>query len=563
MKALIKSVNFGISLLLILSAIAIAYIAIPAFGNKALIVRSGSMQPAIKVGDLVVVKTQHGLLTPQPIIDNPLSSAKISSYKVGETIAFKSQNGSKVFTTHRIVGKEIQEGKVFYRTKGDANDSADENLVAEENVVGKSMFRLPHFGKLFAFAKSNIGFPLLVIFPALLVIILEMVNIYKEIKRQNRLVQVPAPKENFAGLKVIIPVFMSVMVMNNAFAYFSDTETSTGNIFQAAESFCEPQTGTFWASTVISSSQGLRKNGTPVLSERSDPNDALDSPDGVGNPASGFFSLGFGGNIVLHFSSPVLNGEGPDLSFHEITNSRNSYPLEKAMVEVGVDNDTWILLDDEITSQSGVNGVILIDLSNTSGVPSQINYIRITDTTDPAIHASDADGYDLDAVDAITLCVRTSPNPSPTPSPTPSASPGSSPAPTPTPSASPSAQGVVINEFVANGNPEWVEIYNAGSIPVDLTGWYIQDLTATTKSLTGLGTISPNSFATLDINDAYLNNDGDTFYLKDLSNTVIDSHTYGSVTVGQSIGRETDGSGNFLNCATATKGTTNNNFCSP
>ncbi|OGD96495.1 signal peptidase I, partial [Candidatus Curtissbacteria bacterium RIFCSPLOWO2_01_FULL_41_28] len=214
MKALIKSVNFGISLLLILSAIAIAYIAIPAFGNKALIVRSGSMQPAIKVGDLVVVKTQHGLLTPQPISDNPLSSAKISSYKVGETIAFKSQNGSKVFTTHRIVGKEIQEGKVFYRTKGDANDSADENLVAEENVVGKSMFRLPHFGKLFAFAKSNIGFPLLVIFPALLVIILEMVNIYKEIKRQNRLVQVPAPKENFAGLKVIIPVFMSVMVMN-------------------------------------------------------------------------------------------------------------------------------------------------------------------------------------------------------------------------------------------------------------------------------------------------------------------------------------------------------------
>src|SRR3989344_33525 len=504
MKALIKSVNFGISLLLILSAIAIAYIAIPAFGNKALIVRSGSMQPAIKVGDLVVVKTQHGLLTPQPISDNPLSSAKISSYKVGETIAFKSQNGSKVVTTHRIVGKEIQEGKVFYRTKGDANDSADENLVAEENVVGKSMFRLPHFGKLFAFAKSNIGFP-----------------------------------------------------------FFSDTETSPGNIFQAAESFCEPQTGTFWASTVISSSQGLRKNGTPVLSERSDPNDALDSPDGVGNPASGFFSLGFGGNIVLHFSSPVLNGEGPDLSFHEITNSRNSYPLEKAMVEVGVDNDTWILLDDEITSQSGVNGVILIDLSNTSGVPSQINYIRITDTTDPAIHASDADGYDLDAVDAITLCVRTSPNPSPTPSPTPSASPGSSPAPTPTPSASPSAQGVVINEFVANGNPEWVEIYNAGSIPVDLTGWYIQDLTATTKSLTGLGTISPNSFATLDINDAYLNNDGDTFYLKDLSNTVIDWHTYGSVTVGQSIGRETDGSGNFLNCATATKGTTNNNFCSP
>ena len=232
MKTLIKGVNFGISMLLILAAMAIAYIAIPTFGNKALIVRSGSMQPAIKVGDLVVVQTQRGILT-------PLSSAIISSYRKGDIVAFSSEKNAKLFTTHRIVGKEVKDGKVFYQTKGDANNAPDNNLVAEESVIGKTVVRLPYFGRLFAFAKSNVGFPILVIFPALLVIILEIVNIYKEIRRQNRIIEVPAPKENFAGLKIIIPVFLSVMVMHNAFAYFSDTETSTGNIFSAAESFGE------------------------------------------------------------------------------------------------------------------------------------------------------------------------------------------------------------------------------------------------------------------------------------------------------------------------------------
>ena len=237
MKTLIKGVNFGISMLLVLAAVAIAYIAIPAFGNKALIVRSGSMQPTIKVGDLVVVQTQKGLLSPLPTEALREGGNK---YKEGDIVAFSSQKNQKLFTTHRIIGKEIKDGKIFYQTKGDANNSADNNLVAEENVIGKNIVRLPYFGKLFAFAKSNIGFPLLIIFPALLVIILEMVNIYKEIKRQNRIIEVPMPKENFAGLKIIIPVFMSVMVMHNAFAYFSDTETSTGNVFTASSVFPSP-----------------------------------------------------------------------------------------------------------------------------------------------------------------------------------------------------------------------------------------------------------------------------------------------------------------------------------
>src|SRR3990167_25572 len=468
MKTLIKGVNFGISMLLILAAMAIAYIAIPTFGNKALIVRSGSMQPAIKVGDLVVVQTQRGILT-------PLSSAIISSYRKGDIVAFSSEKNAKLFTTHRIVGKEVKDGKVFYQTKGDANNAPDNNLVAEESVIGKTVVRLPYFGRLFAFAKSNVGFPILVIFPALLVIILEMVNIYKEIKRQNRIIEVPMPKENFAGLKIIIPVFLSVMVMHNAFSYFSDTETSTGNIFQAAADFCNTR-GEIFAAKVVTSSQGDRKDGTNVLPERSDPTNALGAPDGIGSPASGFFSLGFAdvseqiltGSITLEFGSFVKNGDGADLSVHEITNGRITYPLEKAQVEVSADGTTWHNLG-EATSKP--DAVTLFDFSPNGSIPSQIKFVRITDTTNPAIHTNDADGFDLDSVDAKYGCTDIE---------------------------------LRINEFVANPGTafltEWVEIYNLGATAVNLTDWTIKDAAGiATHSLSELGTIDPLSFKTKDI----------------------------------------------------------------
>lgn len=532
MKAFIKGVNFGVSLLLILAAIAIAYIAIPAFGNKALIVRSGSMQPTIKVGDLVVVQTQKGLLSPQSIT--------INKYKEGDIVAFSSQKNQKLFTTHRIVGIEIKDGKIFYQTKGDANNSADNNLVAEENIVGKSTFQLPYFGRLFAFAKSNVGFPLLVIFPALLVIILEIINIYKEIRCSisDTGSERNDPVSKFAALRILIPFVIGVMVIHNAFAYFSDTETSTGNIFQAAADFCNTR-GEIFAAKVVSSSQGDRKDGSNVLPERSDPSKALGSPDGIGSPASGFFSLGFAdagegipsGSITLEFGSFVKNGDGADLSIHEITNSRNSYPLEKVTVEVSANGTTWHFLGNA-TSKPDV--ITLLDFSANGAIPSQIKFVRITDITDPSIHSNDADGFDLDSVDAKYGCTDVK---------------------------------LKINEFVANPETtfttEWVEIYNLGATVVSLSGWTIKDAVGTSHSLTSLGSISPLSFKTRDIAEGFLNNTGgDTVKLVDPSSTVVDSHTYStSVANDQSIGRDVDGTGIFKNCTTPTKGTSNNGSC--
>src|SRR3989344_181694 len=242
MKAFIKDAPFGVSVIFIILAIGFVYIAAPIFGNSALIVRSGSMQPAIAVGDLAVVKKQAS-----------------SDYKAGDIIAFKSQDK---IVSHRIIGLKNQNGKVFYQTKGDANKNEDQGLVAESAIIGKAYFRLPYLGKLIAFTKTSAGFSLAVIFPALLVIAFEIQNIFKEIKKQNS-----APPEtqeqpeypmvtpiievvNFTGfsnrhklgfrmpsLKIILPILASTLLVYSSFAFFSDTETSTSNIFSAAESF--------------------------------------------------------------------------------------------------------------------------------------------------------------------------------------------------------------------------------------------------------------------------------------------------------------------------------------
>src|SRR3989338_7974580 len=138
-KAFIKDTPFGISILLF--ALAVGFIALiaPVGGNKALIVRSGSMQPAIAVGDLVTVRPQ-------------------TDYKTGEIVAFHDPIKSSAIVTHSIVAKVVKNNQVFYQTKGDANEETDFSLVAGENIIGRADFSVKGIGKLLAFTKTKEGF---------------------------------------------------------------------------------------------------------------------------------------------------------------------------------------------------------------------------------------------------------------------------------------------------------------------------------------------------------------------------------------------------------------------
>jgi len=152
--------------------------------------------------------------------------------------------------------------------------------------------------------------------------------------------------------------------------------------------------GASWSGNYVSHTQGLRKNGTPITDvARMNPWKAVGPADGQ------FYSLGYGGTIILELSGYAVDvPNAPDLSFHEVTNGRNSYGVETATVEVSQDGSTWVSIGN-VTNKDGGNGIGYLDL-NGSGL-LWAKYVKITDiTSDPALEAT-ADGYDLDAVDVV------------------------------------------------------------------------------------------------------------------------------------------------------------------
>ena len=154
------------------------------------------------------------------------------------------------------------------------------------------------------------------------------------------------------------------------------------------------EVGPGWAHAVVDYSQGTSKNGSAVADSRSDAEDSLDEPDGV------FYSLGVDGWLAVEFNGYVVDEDGDDLSFHEVTNGRASYPLETLDVEVSQNGSDWYPAG-SVTNQDGGDGVGYVDFASTG--LEWVKYVRVTETTDFSIHSSGADGYDIDAFDATYI----------------------------------------------------------------------------------------------------------------------------------------------------------------
>lgn len=139
---------------------------IPITGNyKLMVVQSGSMEPVIKMGSMVVVKPSE-------------------DYKIGDMISFMNRVEREESITHRIIDLEVIEGESFYITKGDANEDPDPRRVAKREIIGKVLFSIPYFGYAVDFAKKPLGFALIIILPAAIIIFDEARKIYEEIKKK-------------------------------------------------------------------------------------------------------------------------------------------------------------------------------------------------------------------------------------------------------------------------------------------------------------------------------------------------------------------------------------------
>jgi signal peptidase len=153
--------------LLCLIAVLLIISILPITGNfKVLTVLSGSMEPNIHTGSVVVVK---------PVKD----------YKIGDVITFGPYTRTQTPTTHRIKDIKVQDGQEVYITKGDANGSPDIREIARKEIIGKAWFSVPLFGYVVSFVRKPIGFMILIIVPALAIIIDEVKKIIREVKKKK------------------------------------------------------------------------------------------------------------------------------------------------------------------------------------------------------------------------------------------------------------------------------------------------------------------------------------------------------------------------------------------
>lgn len=168
---------------------------------------------------------------------------------------------------------------------------------------------------------------------------------------------------------------------------FTDSDSLSFSISAGVWDVCIP--GLTYPDNVTVN-QAKRKNGTNVLAARSDPETVKGQTDNQ------FYSLGFGGVMVLEFETRIDNGPGFDLGIAEVTNGRSTYPEELATVEVSQDGESWIYLGQ--ASSRATSGLNRYDL-DTIAMP-WIRFMRLTDVSNPGPFEATADGFDIDSIQA-------------------------------------------------------------------------------------------------------------------------------------------------------------------
>ena len=134
----------------------------------------------------------------------------------------------------------------------------------------------------------------------------------------------------------------------------------------------------------------------------------------------------------------------------------------------------------------------------------------------------------------------------------------------------PAAAGLVLNEIIyddaVTGLADQVELYNAGTEPVSLDGWYISDEKRDTFGFAPEGTsLAPGEFLVLvkDVDFAFGLGKGDEVVLFDPAGAEIDSYAYANTAPLSDWSRCPDGTGEWAHATAATPGAANDCSVAP
>ncbi len=143
-------------------------------GGRSLTVMSGSMEPALRVGDVV--------------INSRVSPADV---RVGDIVTFSDPEGTGKLITHRVRRVRIADGTAHVVTKGDNTNAVERWDIPASGSFGRVEFRVPLLGFLVFWLHGPLARIGLIVIPALLLAGFELWRIWRP-QRPGSLGEAPA-----------------------------------------------------------------------------------------------------------------------------------------------------------------------------------------------------------------------------------------------------------------------------------------------------------------------------------------------------------------------------------
>jgi signal peptidase I len=143
-------------------ALLVAAVAPLAIGLHTYAVQSGSMTPTIDTGDLVITRT-----------------IRPTEASIGDIVMFKDPEGTDKLISHRVRAVRQRDGRSYFATRGDANTGFEHWNVPDSGTIGEIVYRVPKLGFLLGRIGSTPGRIGLVVIPALLLLGLGLLRIWR------------------------------------------------------------------------------------------------------------------------------------------------------------------------------------------------------------------------------------------------------------------------------------------------------------------------------------------------------------------------------------------------
>jgi signal peptidase len=133
-------------------------------GLRVVVVTSGSMEPTLRAGDVVLVRP-----------DGP------SGVDKGDLIVYRTRPDGP-WTIHRVVDTRVVDLELYFVTKGDRNKGIDPDLTPANAVYGEGVARLPYFGQVLRWVSAPATRVLLAV--VLAVVIVHELIIVTQLRRR-------------------------------------------------------------------------------------------------------------------------------------------------------------------------------------------------------------------------------------------------------------------------------------------------------------------------------------------------------------------------------------------